>query len=381
MSSVFVNELRRLVRDRALLMWTLVFPLLLTVIFMNMFAGITAASTPKAVPLGVVKDAAYDAAPGLDALVQGLTDTSSSHHYAEVTTYPTAATAEAAARADQTVGYLAVEEGQPTLYLTVKGNQSAASLALRQILDTYQQTLAQQRELLSAGVDPQDLSALAQRQVFTTEMQVTPAGVGSVSRYYFSLLAFTSGMGMMLAVSTVNGVMASSGQLGARRAMAGIPRWQVLSGALGAAWLCITASTGTAFVFMQQVAGVSFGPHAYLAPVVILASGLMSCTAGAVLGTVPRFSVGAVSGITTLLSLFTGLYGTGSQRLADAVENRAPLLAWLNPLWQSAHGFYSLLYYDSLTPFLCSCAALLGMSALFLAVALLRMRRMSHDHL
>lgn len=88
-----------------------------------------------------------------------------------------------------------------------------------------------------------------------------------------------------------------------------------------------------------------------------------------------------VIAITVLLSLFTGLYGPGAQSLADAVERSAPLLTRVNPLWQCAHCFYGLLYYDSLVPFARSCAVLTGMAGLFLAIALIRARRMSHEHL
>ena len=69
------------------------------------------------------------------------------------------------------------------------------------------------------------------------------------------------------------------------------------------------------------------------------------------------------------------------QSLADAVERGAPLLTRANPLWQCAHCFYGLLYYDSLVPFARSCAVLTGMAGLFLAIALIRARRMSHEHL
>ena len=88
-----------------------------------------------------------------------------------------------------------------------------------------------------------------------------------------------------------------------------------------------------------------------------------------------------VIAITVLLSLFTGLYGPGAQSLADAVERGAPLLTRANPLWQCAHCFYGLLYYDSLAPFARSCAVLAGMTCLFLSIAMVRMRRMSHEHL
>ena len=74
-------------------------------------------------------------------------------------------------------------------------------------------------------------------------------------------------------------------------------------------------------------------------------------------------------------------FAHGGHKLADAVEYHVPLLAQANPLWQSAHSFYGLLYYDSLAPFARSCAVMMGMTCLFLGLALVRMRRMSHEHL
>ena len=107
----------------------------------------------------------------------------------------------------------------------------------------------------------------------------------------------------------------------------------------------------------------------------------MASAVGAALGTLARLEIGMISGFTALLSLFTGLYGPASQSLASSIEQHAPLLAQANPLWQTARCFYGLLYYDSLAPFARSCAVLLGMTCLFLTIALIRARRMTHEHL
>jgi len=171
-------------------------------------------------------------------------------------------------------------------------------------------------------------------------------------------------------------------RLGARLSLASLPRWRVLAGTLAASWVCILGCLVIAFAFIRLVIGVDFGPHTLLALVAIGVSSLMSCAAGAALGTVrAEIGAGTVSGISCLLSLFTGLYGSPAQNLAAAVEFNAPVLAQANPLWQSAHCFYGLLYYDSLAPFARSCAVLAGMTCLFLSIAMVRMRRMSHEHL
>ena len=127
--------------------------------------------------------------------------------------------------------------------------------------------------------------------------------------------------------------------------------------------------------------GVDFGPHVLLCLVAIGVSSLMTSAAGAALGTFGKMGVGMVSAINCLLSLFTGFYGPSAQSLADSVELHAPLLAQVNPLWQAARCFYGLLYYDSLAPFARSCAVLLVMTCLFLTIALIRARRMNHEHL
>lgn len=381
MRAVFACQLKRFARDRALVVWPLVFPLILTVIFMQMFTGVSQASTADPVPLGVVEDEAYAGAPGLKDLLHEVSDPDSGHHYADITAYDSALQARRAALEGQTIGYLAVEEGLPVMRITVEGNSKITTLVLRRMLDVYVRTLSQHQELAASGADPQVLESLAVDQALTSEALVTPTRSDTTTRYYFALLAFTLGMGMMLSVSAVQGVMATSGPLGARRTLAAVPRWKVLGGSLAASWLCITACTLVSYVFMRVVAQVDFGPRAHLAPVVVIAGGLMSCAAGAALGTVRGLRIGSVSGIACLLSLFTGLYGQGTQRLADQVERNLPVASWINPLWQSARGFYTLLYYDSPSPFLTSCGALVGMSALFLVIAVIRIRRMSHDRL
>jgi len=239
--------------------------------------------------------------------------------------------------------------------------------------------------LASAGAPAEQVGRPEAGRAFTHQTQVTPSLIKSETRYYFSLLAFACGMGMTVSTLAVQGIMATSARpsrLGARLSLASLPRWRVLAGTLAASWVCILGCLVIAFAFIRLVIGVDFGPHTLLALVAIGVSSLMSCAAGAALGTVrAEIGAGTVSGISCLLSLFTGLYGSPAQNLAAAVEFNAPVLAQANPLWQSAHCFYGLLYYDSLAPFARSCAVLAGMTCLFLSIAMVRMRRMSHEHL
>ncbi len=380
MLAVFSHQVLRLLRDKALIVWTLGFPIVLSVIFMVQFSNLEESYEASPMSFGVVQDEAYRAAPGLDALVERISADDADPHLITRVTHSTASEAEAAAKRGDTNGYLAVENGEPVLHVTQKGDVQESLRVLRVVMDSYTQTRAEHEALIEAGTPPGQVMSLQAGHGFTQPVSVTPAPVKPATRYYFALLAFASGMGMTVAMIAVQGIVANS-PLGARQTMAGLPRWKVLTATLAASWACVLACLLIAFAFIATVVGVDFGPHLPLCLVAIGVASLMSSAAGAVLGTFGKLGVGMVSAITCLLSLFTGLYGTGAQALADSVERSAPLLAQLNPLWQASRCFYGLLYYDSLAPFARSCAALLGMTCLFLTIALIRARRMNHEHL
>ena len=380
MLTVFLYQVLRLLRDRVLLVWTLGFPIVLSLIFMAMFSNLDKVYEATPMSFGVVQDEAYRTAPGLDAVVERISADDADHHLITKVTHSTVAQAEAAAKRGETNGYLAVEGSDPVLHVTQQGNEAETTRVLRVVMDSYTQRRAEYVALAKAGAAPEKLAALETDQAFTRSISVTPSPVKPQTHYYFALLAFACGMGTTVAMVAVKGIMAVS-PVGARQTLAGLARWKVLTATLAASWVCVFVCLLVAFTFMALVVGVDFGPHVLLCLVAIGVCSLMASAAGAALGTLAHLEIGMISGFTSLLSLFTGLYGPASQSLASSIEQHAPLLAQANPLWQTARCFYGLLYYDSLAPFARSCAVLLGMTCLFLTIALIRARRMTHEHL
>ena len=380
MLTVFSYQVLRLLRDRVLLVWTLGFPIVMSLMFMAMFSNLDKDFEATPISFGVVQDEAYRAAPGLDSVVEQISADDADPRLITKVTHSTASEAQAAAKRGDTNGYLAVEDGDPVLHVTQKGNEAETTQVLRVVMDSYTQKRAELEAVIKAGVPPEQTTPLQVNHSFTHSISVTPSPVKPATRYYFALLAFASGMGMTVSIVTVQSIMATS-PLGARRTLAGLPRWKVLTSTLAASWMCVLACLLIAFTFIATVVGVDFGPHVLLCLVAIGVSSLMTSAAGAALGTFGKMGVGMVSAINCLLSLFTGFYGPSAQSLADSVELHAPLLAQVNPLWQAARCFYGLLYYDSLAPFARSCAVLLVMTCLFLTIALIRARRMNHEHL
>ena len=70
MLTVFSYQVLRLLRDRILLVWTLGFPIVLSLIFMAQFSNLNEAYEANPMSFGVVQDEAYRTDPGLDAVVE-----------------------------------------------------------------------------------------------------------------------------------------------------------------------------------------------------------------------------------------------------------------------------------------------------------------------
>ena len=389
MFTSFKSSLISLVRDPALLVWALAFPIIMTCIFMGMFSGLSDAYDAVGSRLGVVEDDNYEAALGLDETIQAISDPSSEDRICDLTYFSTAEEAESAERDGNIDIYLTVDgEGTPELHASqwsLSDDGSLPTSVLVEVLDSYLHTrealadVAEKRpDLLAFG---EALAAFRADAVKTVQLEATKNAPDPGVRYYYALLAMTAGMGATAAVISVKRLLAPVSALGARLSACAVPRWRMLLGALLASWLCQLGCLVLATLFMWGVGGVNFGDNPLGVAGALVATSAMGCAAGAFLGTFTHMETGVVSAITCLLSLFTGLYGTAAQEFADNFEATMPLLAHANPLWQTANCFYSLLYYDTPDVFLASCATLAGMALAFVALAALRMRRLSYEHL
>lgn len=384
MYTLFKYQVIRLFRDKMVLIWAFIFPVILSLLFMAMFSGLANSYAAHAINFGVVADSAYDKAPGLSTLVEKISDAHGENYLINATSFTSAQEAEEAVQEGSISGYLDVEEGNPTIHVTpsLSETEQTAIPIIKAVITSYIQTRDQAESLAKNGkLDAQALAQLQTPHISTEREQITQAPSDPQVRYYFSLLAFACGMGVMVSLAATQDAMPDASELGARRAMAGVPRWRVLASIFMGSWLCTLVCLLVAFYFIRIVVGINFGEHVELCHIAIAAASFMSCAAGMALGTFKRITGGIVSGIITLLSLFTGLYGSAAMSFASTFEQNFPLLASLNPLWQTAHGFYSLLYYDTLDPFFQNCAAILIMAAVFFTVALIRMRRMSYARL
>ena len=426
MWSTFLNTMRVNLREKSSVFWLFCFPIILSTMFMGMFGNIGEVYEIHTMRFAVVADANFCRATharqmlhamqrnplrneGCGNAMEGAApDTASGQvgselrNLLELQAVSNVKEAKGLINADHGVrGYInATEDG--LLNLTISrasvasvnddtGNSgfSASLNILHGAVGMFNRRAITVTELLNTD------SGVFRDATFTKEMGDTPTFTKVVSpthfkptesvRFYYALLAMTALMSMTFATTTVCATQANLSALGMRRSLAPLSKFNQLMGGFLASWLCASVSMVVATLYVHFVCKVDFGGRW---PVLVLALLLASLTAnalGTLIGSLPKLTSGVKIGITTalscVLSIFSGLYGTGAMNLSDWTQRNAPGFAIVNPTQQITNLFYDLLHYDSYAPSLRTSGILLAMTVLALTLSTIFLRRQRYEHL
>ena len=422
MWSTFLTTLRINLREKSSLFWLFCFPILLSTMFLGMFGNLDAGYEITTMRFAVVADAAYCKAEGAQQLIAAMQRTpvtpqecgtapaamdvdagdTDLRDLLDVTAVDTVGDASDLINDDHDVrGFLTVD-GDGMVHMTISratvsnANDAMGSPGLPISLSILNGAIGMfNRQTLTVaqilGADPTVLhdadftAAVQETPDFTHQVRLTNFKPDESARYYYALLAMTALMAMSFAVTTVCATQANLSALGMRRSMAPLTRLRQLMGGFLASWLCTFCSLLVALLYIHFVCRISFGGRWAATMLAIVVASFSSNALGTLLGSLPKLTAGTKIGLTTaiscVLSLLSGLYGSGAMALSDWIQRNAPIVAMINPTQQVTNLFYDILYYDSYTPFFRTVGILLTMAVLALALATVFLRRQRYAHL
>lgn len=393
MFNVFKGALMVLTRKRELFIWSLAFPILLSTMFMLMFANLDDATAFDPVATAVVADAHYDEATAFSSVIDELGE-EGDDQLLDIRTFATVDEARNALTAGEVIGIVSVEaDGTPKLAVSPNSGGLGVEQIGRTILDTVMNTYVRNADLLAslaadnplALADPDLVEEALTHGNATVQVSLTHSTPVQSVRYYYALLGmaalFCGQVGMLAICETQPNLT----PLGARRAIGATSRGKTLVATLAASWAISFACLLVAFLFIRFVVGVDFAGREGMCVVAIAVAALFATSLGTLLGSLPKVGFGVktglLTGLTCLLSLFAGLYGEPCMDLADQIAREAPVLAAVNPAKVVTDAFYSLYYYDSLVPFAEKAGILLIMAVVLFAVSALFVRRQRYASL
>jgi len=386
MWNTFKYTLAALVREKQILIWVVIFPLVLGTLFFAMFSNMEKAFTLSPIPTAVVKDANLSKAPGFGSVITGLSAQGKGQLLA-LKSVRTVAEARKLLNGGKVSGYLVVDaQGAPKVFLAPDSSPAADTTeqtVLIGIVDNYlraSSTLSTIEQKNPAAVrDPALLTSLFAQKNFTEPLKVTAHKADPAVRYYYALFGFLTLMAANIALIAFVNTQPNLSDLGARRAVGATSRLKTLVATLCASWSLALAGLLISFIYLRFILQVNFGGNDLACVFAFMVASLMTTALGMLVGVIPKLAGGAkggiLMGIACLMSLFAGLYGPPSVALGDKVARAVPALRLINPARQVSDLFYSLYYYDGYAHFFTGVGVVLIMGAVFFAGALFLIRR------
>ena len=395
MGNTFKYTLLSLIKEKNVLVWVLAFPLILATLFYFAFGDLDESFSFKPIPTAVVEDGNYRDARGIDAFEQMIDALAEPGEDQVLDLHHTKSADEAKQLLEKgtVVGYFQVDkDGDPALFVTTpsvaNGTETVNQAILKDLLDNFIRTRATIETIVeknpAALADPGLLENLYARTSYTQEISITANSASGSVRYFYALLGFASVMAASIGMIAVTRTQANLSPLGARRALGATNRIATLTATLLASWVLSFSCLVIAFCYMRYLLDINFGRD--LASVFGLAvASLMTTALGALIGSIPKIGEATKNGIqvglTCFLALFSGLYGTFSQKLADDMTRIAPLFQTLNPSKQVTNLFYSLYFYDGYDQFFQAVVILLAIAAVLFVFTALLVRRQRYASL
>ncbi|MFT8704320.1 ABC transporter permease [Bifidobacterium aquikefiricola] len=416
MWTTFLTTIKVNLREKSNLLWLFIFPILLASLFWGMFSGLTN-SHIQAQNFAVVHDSNWESVAGADSLVTALAGKNTNGtKLIHPTTVSSVSVAKKRVQTKHDNGYLFVNDQgsfslaiSDDLYTEVTDPLSSSTAgitisSLRSIITQFNHSQATLKALaathpaasMQERMESQNqaraqieryvtASAASATLKYTRNHSLTHFAPDQFARYYYALLGMVSMMSMSFAIVSITTAQANLSYVGARRSIAPLPKWRQFIAILLASWLTSFLSLVLSFCYIRFVCNIAVGGREPLAIVALLIASFTATTFGLLIGTIPRLSRGAKSGISTAIAcfgaLFAGLYGSLAMNLSDYISRNLPKLDLFNPVKQVSNLFYDLLYYDSLQPFMTTIGILLITAAICMTLAISLMRRRSYANL
>lgn len=363
--NIYCKRILVSVRNKGTLIWTWIFPLMMSTLFYFAFSGLQDAELLKTIPAGIVVSEEYDNDTAFQTTLQAVSDPEEG--FLELHPYSTREEAAKALAGGEIDGFISLEDGSPKL--SVSKNDLNQTI-LKGFLDQYVQTKHAVVSLLEKGnSDVSEIVSLFQTETWTKELSLSKNVPSETVTYFFALLAMVCMYGGFQGLDSVSYLQANLSPLGARRTLSPSKRFPMVFFDLLAALTVHMACMLFLLAYLVFILGVDFGTG--LVPVIVtcLFGSFLGMSFGSFVTAISRAKEGVKVAIIISVSLACSF---GAGMMVSGINYRIaktfPVLSWLNPAARISDALYCLYYYDGYGQYMLNLAVLAAMTLLFSAI-------------
>lgn len=374
-SHIFVNSLKVLLKNKMLIFWTFVFPLVLGTLFNMAFANIESEEMFSTIEIGIVNDDNYKNKPAYEMAFSYMSDSNDPERIFNIT-YGTKEELATKLEDEEIAGYLYLDE---KAHVIIKNNgidESVFKYVVEEI-NTVSNGL-ETIEFESVEAVSEYAISLMNSEIKTND--TTKKNMSYTMIEFYSLIAMTCLYGATLSMYSLNQILPNMSNKGKRVGVSPVSKFKMILSSLGASFLTQVFGVLLLFVFTIFVLNVDYGSNILLVLLLTLVGSFAGLSLGVFVSAVVKKNentkLGFIIGLTMVCSFFAGMMGITMKYIID---KNMPIINRINPVSMITDGLYSLYYYDTYSRYIFNIISLLIFSFVLIFISFISLRRQKYD--
>lgn len=385
----FKYTFKVLIRDRALVFWTVFWPLILGTMFYLAFSNIGEAEKLSTINLGVINDEIYLEDKTLTTTLNELSDEDSDNYMFDIS-YGDLEKQKQLLEDKKIDGYIYFVDNDVKIVVKENGiNQTIIKYVVDQVFEYERLTTNiinyNVEDAISSGnqidinkIYNDVIEKLSSDKEYTNN--ISKHNMDATVIEFYTLIAMTCLFGAIMTSSVISNYLANISKKGARLTLAPVNRLSLLLGGLLATFIVQAFAMGIILFYTNVILGVDYGDRFDLIMLLSFAGCLAGNSLGLATGSMTfkneNTRQGIVMAVTMLGCFFSGMMGI---TMKYVIDKNMPLINMINPASMITDGFYSLYYYDTLNRFYFDIMSLIIFSSILLIISYFLMRRKKYD--
>lgn len=368
---IFRYRLKCLLRDRETIFWTLVFPLILAVLFNMAFSNLNKVEGFSPIDIAVVDNRQYQEDQYFKMTLKEVSQGDDRLFNLVVVSEDEA---NKLLNENSIAGYIVVED---SVKLVVNQTGIEQSI-IKSFLDNYIQTLSAVNSILTLNpAGGQELfNELGNRYQYIREVPIAKAEPNNILLYFYSLIAMACLYGSFFGMREINDTQPNITPLAARINTAPVHKLKLFIYSMSASILIHITEIFILLLFLRFVINVDFGTRTVYVILTAIVGSVVGNAFGAFISATVKKDENLKIGISICVSMVGSfLSGMMYQNMKYIVAQKVPLLSYLNPVNLLTDAFYCLYYYDSLEKYALNMSILLIFILAFCSGIYLMVRR------
>jgi len=339
---IFKYRFKSLIRNKSMIFWTMVFPLLLATFFSLAFSGLNDHERFNTINIGIINDDNYQKDRGFQSLLQSLSKEETPMFEAFILDEAEAKEKLVSKEID---GFIHVDR---PMILTVhqRGfNQSVIKL----FLDQYSQTYSAIVNIIDGDATAVHglVTSLEEETVYTKPFQLSKANPDNTLMYFYALIAMSCLYGSFFGLREVIDIQADQSSHAARVNLSPVHKLKTFIYSGASSILIHSAELMVLLAYLHFALRIDFGHQYGFVLFTTFLGSVVGITMGALIGVLVKGGEGIKSAIcigVSMLGSFLGgmMYGD----MKYIIDQNVPMVGRLNPVGVLADAFYALYYYD-----------------------------------